>query len=523
VRSKTTQLFSFIDNSLLSEEFFNWVETHRKRVALIFKIHHGQDVEDKLSRLSFLDLLAFVDTVPQDRSIRLVHFNNKREEALDAYLIGAMIYQEFSHIYATDTKDAAQRISAYLKFDSIKSILDRVNGNKLLHDQTKQFLAAYTNSFIKNDKLKLTTTLRVVDAIAYNDINTTRLSDPFSITPWDIVLGTRLLASLKCGIINQDAFDSTLSKITVDAVKNYLSFDYLNASPEEYSEKLIPFVDWLSKGNIYYSFKATIFNEWVLEQCRIYYAFNRDMEKLDYFIKSTMNVLVDYYELSIKDSCALSEFLHKQSLLIEPATYTEAGYSKSDYFDPLKNLSPPLKKYFNDCSKSNTHCANHDDFWLTSAALRQIIKDSGIQIKTADIFQNFTNTDYAYEALQSLKPTDKLDYFINEPVSASAMNLYKVFAWLMETEISSAQKIKIQNRYCELLISKRGDKLTPAKTHSLAWQNRDLAVEHLKGKGLAHRLSAITLLNIKPEEISEFYSMMSNDTKRYLLTNDLSL
>jgi hypothetical protein len=525
------ELFTHIGNECLANDFFLHIELYKNSLMQMNGVTDKRVDRSTLDHLNFLDLISYFE----------IHFNIKymgfprimdipgRSNTLDEYLIATMVMNEFlalQEVYGESYFDEAISLT---KLRCMDRIIGMLGIEKITHDSRNIFFATYTSSFIKNNFYKLSNALNTSINMSYDRDIAYEYPYPYLCEGALCELRTAIIINASYYINNssnkvipEEKIQKHINSFHHKGMTDYLRFDFLNRDVVEFSGVLSKAITWIDLDGIGELGKDLIIGEWLTQQCAIYYAYHMDSKKLHEFIDAAIMPLADYFEYSQKDLSSVKEMMFKQSLIIEPEHFILHGYSLNDFLSPYDdNNSKSKSKKFPLSQGTYTRSTDKNCFWLSAAPVNQIIKQANFNIDSKEIIDNFSNKDFQYEILMTLKPDDYIDYFISEMDTASNAHLNQVAKDLMGSSSEPNVINDIQTAYVIKMANRNVDKKLNAKKLGLEWVNRDDIISSLRNQNLLGLCSAISLLGLSSDDLKQDMGCLSTQSKRYLLSNDL--
>lgn len=520
-------LLSHIDNEALNDDFFLAVEQFKDEIMALIRIrpHHGRDItRESLDQLSLLDLVKLPEAKLSIRSLKFPTLapGNRRELALDQYLIAPIIYNELNHIRACNEiglDDALQ----FVQLSALDKVFGKMGIDKYIHDSRNEFFACYINSFMQDERLRLKYALEASISMSYG----TETNWPFSYFS-ESALGslryaTLLNAAQYIGINVSDKIKVCMNTFPDKRISNFLKHDFLGSNLQKYSEKLQDAMEWITEKGSDDQLKDWIIGDWLSHQCAIYYAHHLQDHLLKDFINVMIESLSDALEYEQPVLEAIKEALFKQSILITPKRFVEHGYTKNDFLRPLSLDNKKLEKALSSTNGVYTKSQGKDFSWLTLPSIVQIKEQCGFEISADDIVKHAIGKDFQMSLLHELKPRDYMDSFINGMNDKPNAHLHAIAKQLMGIYSDSLDVQKIQNAYLIKMASRNKDKPLSRKKYGLDWEDKSSCVEALREAGLLGNYSVISLLELSGKDLIKDMTSLSAVSKRMVLSDDLEV
>ena len=520
-------LFSHIDNTCLSDDFFVAIERYKDEVMGLTRIRPhpipGFGRAD-LDNLMFLDLISLLE---KKLGIRTVSFPIPgsmpgRETILDEFLLAPMVHSELAQLRKVDSIDL-EELCDYGTLYSLSPIIGKLGHDKVPHDSRNQFFGCYLNSFIIDHEDKLKNAIRSVLYMAVDERPTSGHSYYCEQSLSALRHTTFLNAAVHLGIQKPSDLFVVVDRFNNEDLKAFLEFDFLHGDLNEYSKRLGLAIKWISKNHFYEESKDTVIGDWLINQCAIFYAYYLNPDLLRTFIDATIDPLINDLNYEPDKIDNIKSLMFKQALLIEPEHFVAHGFTKHDFLAPLSNVSNGFKNPMTASQGCYTKSTENDFYWLAALNVQQIAKRTGFKLTSSEIMKHFSGKGFKIKILNTLKPEDRLSYFMNEMSTASNAHLKKTAEDLIETHDDRDTRLAIQNSYLLSLVKRNGDKPLDPKKMALNWIDKQATIAFLRESTLVGQYSGISLLGLSMDDLKTDVGELSLISKRHLLSSDLSI
>jgi len=520
--SHRVDYFSHIRNEHLTDDFFQMMERYKGALCeAIDKREPGSEPLDKddLNYLSFLELAAYEDEHTGQPFVRLhtLFLDNSEKRFLTEYLLAPMLMGELREI--NDTLKSIDLVNNHI----IREILGKNGLDKLSHDNRNEFFACYINSFIKCHPLKLKYALQssinmafdTVTGLGHREFKMSRLKD--------LQQASYLVAAKSLGIDVKQKLDRLLCDFDDDRIRELISHNFLSTDYVVYAVKLQSAMAWIAETSVEDAVFDGVIGDWLIHQCAIFYAHHQNEDRLKYFIQAIVECMADFFEYDRVTLEAINEAMFRQSILIEPETFKSLGYGKPEFLSPLAGLPSHQVKKFPCINGVYTKSESKGFSWLTLPSIQKIQDSCGFEISASDIIQHFSSKQHQAEVLKKLNPADYMDQFINHMPGISLTQSRQLATDLLEKLMDPDDIHRVQVAYLIKVVSSSKDKPLNPKSYAMRWLDKPACIAVLRDEGLLGKWAAISVLGLTSDDLRHDLHLLSNTSKRMLLSNHLEL
>lgn len=529
-RRPEANYFEHIGNEFLTDDCLSYIEgriqsatSYWQFLSIAEKPAYDQAIMDGGT---YLDIMLHISRVDEFNSL-FRHYRNKdsgRSPSLDEYLFNELIKKEIEFLSGHKSKAFRDKHDGYMSCQKMVESIFSDDNFKIYHDYRHEFSSAYLNSFVKNHNNKFSNAIGALMAMSLDNCPRHGYSGLGLASGEGVRQVLHYNVACKLNLIGESDFHDYLDRFDDDDIRRFFLVDFLDGDPKDLSilEYCEGWIDWVNECT---ASRDMFFGEWMLEMCSLYFAYHLNLARLKLFIDALLDPVFDFFDYSVKDYQCIKDMLYKQALTLEPALFVEQGFGVEDFLCPLKGASKSTERSLNFAKLVYRHSSESNDNWLALPIVCQILKQSGMMISAGDINNSFAPIQFQRVLLSHFKPKGYLDLFMAEIVSGkgSIPSLRKMAQDLLEEVPDYETQLAIQNAYLEELVKRNQDKRLMDKKVGLTWVNRDASIVHLRSKHMLGLYSAVSLFKLSIDDFSQDYDLLSNISKRNLLSNSLEI